>query len=83
MDQLIRKRREEEDEELMLFLFPALYLISNRGRERKEQGMLLFYLARRDLMRFSKDMRRIVLSLYVWSLVYSKIKHHFLEKNTS
>lgn len=72
MDQLIRKRREEEDEELMLFLFPALYLISNRGRE-KEKGMLLFYLARRDLMRFSKDMRRIVLSHSVWSLVYSKI----------
>jgi hypothetical protein len=35
MDQLIRNRREEEDEELMLFLFPVLYLISNRGREKR------------------------------------------------
>jgi hypothetical protein len=41
--------------------------------ERKEQGMLLFYLARRDLTGFSKDMRRPVLSHFVWSLVYSKI----------
>jgi hypothetical protein len=73
MDKRTRNRREEEDEELMLFLFPALYLITNGGRERKEQGMLLFYLARRDLKRFLKGMGRNVLSHSVWSLVYSKI----------
>jgi hypothetical protein len=70
MDKRTRNRREEEDEELMLFLFPALYLMEG---ERKEQGMLLFYLARRDLKRFLKGMRRTVLSHFVWSLVYSKI----------
>ena len=35
MDKLIRKRREE-DEEIMLFLLPALYhLSSNGGREKR------------------------------------------------
>ncbi|WVZ52370.1 hypothetical protein U9M48_003439 [Paspalum notatum var. saurae] len=35
VDKLVRKRREEEDEEIMLFLLPALYLISNRGRVKR------------------------------------------------
>lgn len=35
MDKRTRNRREEEDEELMLFLFPALYLITNGGREKR------------------------------------------------
>jgi hypothetical protein len=35
MDQLIRNRREEEDEELILFLFSALYPISKGRREKR------------------------------------------------
>ena len=34
MDNLIRKRNGDEDEEIMLFLLPALYLLtSNGGRD--------------------------------------------------
>jgi hypothetical protein len=36
MDDLIRKRDEEDDEEIMLFILPALYLLtSGEQREKK------------------------------------------------
>jgi hypothetical protein len=71
MDQLIRNRREEEDEELMLFLFPALYLISNRGREKRARHASI--LSGKERLNEILEGHEIVLSHSVWSLVYSKI----------
>jgi hypothetical protein len=67
MDDLIRKRDEEEDEEIMLFILPALYILTS-GEQREKRPRHTSRLSGKEQLKESlRDTQRIVVLHFGWS----------------